>query len=286
MGKNSKKMNKKKNQQKSKLENQQIQELKAQLTQQMDDMQYADALSTLAELIEKQCYDPEVIFQGAQAYFLIGDYERGIAWIDNTLHFAPEHIGARLLLAKICLLEERIDDAMALYTFVLQNYPQRLTDAEREDIKEGADYTWRTDREWLVENYPLVAELWNEKEPQPVPINDSNLKPMEDKAETVEQGNNDTAAAEDIIKQVFAKDASLTEKVKLLNKFAGGYFIARDFANAQLLLEKALEIDSYYTKTLANLAVLSKVQGDVDKALAYAAEMPEVDFVLLQALVE
>lgn len=286
MGKNTKKLNKKKNQQNIKVENQQVKELKALLRQQMQNMQYADALSTLAELIEKQCCEPEVIYQGAQAYFLIGDYERAAAWVENTLHFAPQHIGARLLLAKICLLEERIDDAMALYTFVLQNYPQGLTEAQREDIKEGADYTWRTDREWLVENYPLVANLWNEKEPQTMTVNEADLQNMNDKENAIEQGSNDTVLAEDIVKQVFGKDISLAEKIKLLNTFAGGYFVEKDFANAQLLLEKALEIDGHHTKTLANLAILSKNQGDVDKALAYVTKMPEVDFAILQTIME
>lgn len=285
MGKNIKKLNKKKNQQNIKAENQQIKELKAALMQQMQDMKYADALSTLSELLEKQCYDPDMIYQGAQAYFLIGDYERAASWVDNTLHFAPQHIGARLLLAKICLLEERTDDAMALYTFVLQNYPQGVSEAQREDIKEGADYTWRTDREWLLENYPLVANLCNVKEPQIVPVNNVNPQNMDDKVESSEQGNDETASAEDIVKQVLGKDISLTEKVKLLNTFAGGYFVGKDFANAQLLLEKALAIDNHHSKTLANLAILAKMQGDVDKALAYVAKMPETDFLLLQQLI-
>jgi len=275
MGKNSKKLNKKKTQQNIKAENQQIKELKAALMQQMQDMKYADALSTLSGLLEKQCYDPDMIYQGAQAYFLIGDYERAASWVENTLHFAPQHVGARLLLAKICLLEERTDDAMALYTFVLQNYSQGLTEAQREDIKEGADYTWRTDKEWLLENYPLVAALWKGKEPQNIA----------GKAEAEEQGNGDIASAEDMVKQVLEQDISLVEKVKLLNKFAGSYFVEKDFVHAQFVLEKALEMDSHHPKTLANLAILAKVQGDVDKALAYVAKMPETDFLLLQQLI-
>ncbi len=119
------------------------------------------------------------------------------------------------------------------------------------------------------------ANLWNEKEPQKLEAG---------KSESTEQGNNDTASVAKIVQQVFAKETSLTEKVQMLNKFAGGYFVAKDFANAQLLLEKALEIDSHHLQTLTNLAILAKVQGDGDKALAYVAKMQEVDFVLLQRI--
>lgn len=286
MGKNSKKLNKKKNQQIVNEENRRVNELKAELGRQMRDMLYADALNTLAELIEKKCYEPDVIYQGAQAYFLIGDYERAATWVNNTLHYAPQHIDARLLLAKICLLEERVDDAMALYTFVLKNYPLGLTEAQLEEIKEGADYTWRTDQDWLMDTYPLVANLWEDKSMQMVPASDRNTQDADHKSDEMEPGRTEVASAADIVEQVLSKDSSLVEKVKLLNAFAGGYFVSRDFASAQLLLEKAKEIDGHHDRTLANLAVLAKMQGDVEKALAYVSEMSDVDFVLLQKIME
>ncbi len=277
MGKSSKKLNKKKNQQHIKAAAQQIAALKDKLNQQIEDMSYADALDTLAELIGKKCYEPDVLYQGAQTYFQMGDYERAASWVNNTLHYAPQHLEARLLLAKICVLEDRLDDAMALYSFVLQNYQTVLTDEHYEEIKEGTDYTWRTDRAWLLRNYPLVANLWNGKDLQ---------KTEAGKLESTDHGNNDTVSAADIVKQVFSKDISLTEKVQLLNKFAGGYFVSKDFAKAQLLLEKALEIDSQHPKTLTNLAILAKMQGEADKALAYVAKIQEVDFALLQRIME
>ena len=54
MGKASKKLNKKKQQQNVKVENKQIEELKAKLDKQIQDMSYAAALETLAELVEKK----------------------------------------------------------------------------------------------------------------------------------------------------------------------------------------------------------------------------------------
>lgn len=40
---------------------------------------------------------------------------------------ASAHIGARILLGKLCLSEERIDDALAIYEFVLSNFGGKLT---------------------------------------------------------------------------------------------------------------------------------------------------------------
>lgn len=264
------------NQENMNAESLRIKELKVKMMQQMNDMSYADALSTMSELIAKKCYEPDVIYQGAKAYFLIGDYNRAADWVNNTLHYDSQHIDARLLLAKICLLEDRTDDAMALYTYVLQNYPQKLTNEQREEIKEGAYYTWRTDGDWLSDQYPLVADLCSEQEAQNT----------ENNGEQTNQGNGEVDSVEDIVKQVLAHDTSLTEQIKLLNRFAGGYFVSRDFSAAQLLLEKALEIDGYDKQTLTNLAVLAKMQGNVDKALAYAAQIPECDFVLLRNIME
>lgn len=275
MGKNSKKVNKKKNQQIVKAENKQLMALKEKLTSQIGTMSYATALDTLAELIDKKCYEPEVIYQGAQLYFLMGDYERAASWVNNTLHYAPQHLEARLLLAKICLLEDRTDDAMLLYTFILEHYSSVLTAKQQEDIKEGADYTWRTDRDWLSENYPLVAALWSEKK-------ETNFDEVQDTRRATEN----TDSVKEIIRQVLAKDLSLAGKIKLLNSFAGGYFVNRDFQSAQILLEKALSLDEYYACTLKNLAVLSKLQGDTEKALTYVAKIPQTDFILLKDLME
>lgn len=273
MGKASKKLNKKKQQQNVKVENKQIEELKAKLDKQIQDMSYAAALETLAELVEKKCIEPDVIFKGAQVYFLMGDYERAAGWVNNTLHYAPQHLAARLLLAKICVLEDRLDDAMAVYTFVLQNYQTILTEQQREEIKEGTDYTWRTDREWLLENYPLVAKLWDEKSTQQPVV---GPEPTENAVESVET----------IIQEITGKNISLLEKIRMLNTFAGGYLVAHELSAAQKLLEKALSCDEYDRQTLTNLAILYKIKGEREQALKIAAKIPQTDFGLLYQLME
>ena len=279
MGKSSKKNKQTKKQkivfqEKQGTESKELAELKLKLASQINDMSYAEALETLAELIGKKCYEPEVLYQGAQAYFYMGDYERAASWVGNTLQYAPHHVEARLLLAKICLLEDRSEDAMELYTFVLRNYADSLGKDDLEQIKEGADYTWRTDRQWLADKYPLVAKLWEKRteaekhKREEIPIVSEAEMPL----------------AGSIIEQIIGKDVSLLEKINLFNAFAGSYLIVHDYAAAEELLAKALELDAYHQQTLINMAVLAKMQGKEEKALTFAAKLPQTDFRLLNLL--
>ncbi len=257
-------------------ESKELVELKLKLANQINNMSYAEALETLAELIGKKCYEPQVLYQGAQAYFYLGDYERAATWVNNTLHYAPQHVEARLLLAKICLLEDRVDDAMELYTFVLRNNGTSLSRDDFEEIKEGADYTWRTDRQWLADKYPLIANLWEKQ------IETEDLK----KAETLTGSDMNKPSAGSIVEQIMEKNVSMQDKINLLNAFAGSYLIARDYTATEELLAKALDLDAYHQQTLINMAVLAKMQGNVKKALTFAAKLPQTDFKLLKLLMD
>ena len=257
-------------------ESKELVELKLKLANQINNMSYAEALETLAELIGKKCYEPQVLYQGAQAYFYLGDYERAATWVNNTLHYAPQHVEARLLLAKICLLEDRVDDAMELYTFVLRNNGTSLSRDDFEEIKEGADYTWRTDRQWLADKYPLIANLWEKQ------IETEDLK----KAETLTGSDMNKPSAGSIVEQIMEKSVSMQDKINLLNAFAGSYLIARDYTATEELLAKALDLDAYHQQTLINMAVLAKMQGNVKKALTFAAKLPQTDFKLLKLLMD
>ena len=165
---------------------------------------------------------------------------------------------------------------MALYTFVLRNSGDSLSRNDLEQIKEGADYTWRTDRQWLTDKYPLVANLWEKQ----------NEEEEQEKAEITASPNADMPAAGSIVEEIMGKDASLLAKINLFNAFAGSYLLARDYAAAEELLAKALELDAYHQQTLTNMAVLLKMQGDEEKALACAAKLPQTDFRLLKLLLD
>ena len=74
-------------------------EMKRKLAAQMADEEYAEALGTVAAMIEKGIKDADAFYDAAYSYFMSGDYERAIQWVDNTLRLVPQHVRARILLA-------------------------------------------------------------------------------------------------------------------------------------------------------------------------------------------
>ena len=275
MGKSSRKMNKKINRQQIKAENKAMTVLQGKLTQQYEAMDYDGALETIAELMGKKCYEPEIMFKAAQIFFLQGDYERAASWVTNTLQYNSGHVAARLLLARICLLEDRNDDAMAIYDVILQHGVNALTPDQQEDIKEATDYIVRTDGQWLQENYPLVAGLVMETG------KDENAVKPQTMQETVAPAALET---DKVMTDIMQSPVSLKEKIALLNAYAGGCFVASDYESAVKFLQKAEELDAHDNMTLRNLAVLAKAIGQQEKALSYAGRMHGTDFVLLRQL--
>ena len=275
MGKSSRKMNKKINRQQIKAENKAMTVLQGKLKQQYEAMDYDGALETIAELMSKKCYEPEIMFKAAQIFFLQGDYERAASWVTNTLQYDAGHVAARLLLAKICLLEDRNDDAMAIYDVILQHGANYLTPEQQEDIKEATDYIVRTDGQWLQENYPLVAGLVMEAGKA-----ENTVKPQT-MQETVAPAAIET---DKVMTDIMQSPVSLKEKIALLNAYAGGCFVAGDYESAVKFLQKAEEVDAHDNMTLRNLAVLAKEMGQQEKALSYAGRMNGTDFVLLKQL--
>ena len=140
MGKASRKINKRKEKEVKKQVQTDIQALKMQMQQQVEAEQYAEALESLAGLIKDKCYDAELMYQGAYCYFMTGDYTRAAQWVDNTLQYAPQHIAARILLARICILEDRTEAGLAVFDFILENYLSALTQEQKEEISDVLEY--------------------------------------------------------------------------------------------------------------------------------------------------
>ncbi len=246
------------------------------LNEKMQAGSYDEALDTVVELLEKNCREPQVFYQAAQAYFMLGDYDRAAQWVTNTLQYAPEHVGARLLLARICLLEDRESDAMQIFTQLLSVYGSSLSESDKEDICEAVDYTYRTDKDWLQDNYPKVAELMaNHKDGIVSAEADGSAEQMQSAA---------PAENEDIVGKIKAKDISLRDKVKLFNAFAGGLYVNNDYQGAKSLLQEALKIDAGSELTLKNMAVVEADCGNVDEALRCASMIPDMDFTLLKLI--
>lgn len=279
MGKTNRKMHKKRERQQNEQINREIAVLQETLDRQYENMDYDGALETVVKLFEHKWQTPEIMFKAAQIFFLQGDYKRAAMWVDNTLGKAPGHIEARLLLARICLMEERIEDAMAIYDVLVANGTGVLTAEQQDNIKEATDYIVRTDGAWLRENYPLVANLV-------MPAGADDNKPKTQKVLPVQEMIS-TAADDNLdhsLTDIMNSPVSLRKKIILLNAYAGGYFISGEYDIAKKFLLKAEEIDAHDNMTLRNLALLTKEMGDTNGAMAYVGRMDGTDFVLLKQL--
>ena len=251
--------------------------LEAQMREKIEAEAYGDALNVLAEMIEKKIYEPEDMYQGAYCYFMTGDYERAVSWLDNTLKFAPNHVEARLLLARICILEDRTQDGMAIYDFILEHYPQQLQPEQREDMQDILEYYVEEDKPAMpgAPEQPIAVETEKETAAEPEPA------PKAEPAPKQEPPAFDAAAK---IAEVMQSKVSVAERIHLLNSFAGGCYVAGDHEGAKACLTAPLQLDDHDDETLRNLAVLSQAMGDPDKALQFAAAMSYTDFVLLTTL--
>ena len=126
------------------------------IKQQMAAADYGGALETLAASISAEVYDAGCMYEGACAYFMLGDYTRAAQWVQNTLQYAPDHAAARLLLARICILEDRVEDGLAIFEFVLAHEAAQLTQQQREDMEDILAYYGKSEAS-LVRKYPHVA---------------------------------------------------------------------------------------------------------------------------------
>ena len=157
MGKAARKMKKKQEQAERAEMRQENAHWEAVLADQMAAGEYTAAIETLAKLIQGNDVKPEFMYDAAYAYFMVGDYERAGAWINNTLSFAPGHISVRILLARLLMMQGRSDDGVAVLEFVLEKSGDSLTAAQRKEIEEALVFGGDVDREKVRRDYPRIA---------------------------------------------------------------------------------------------------------------------------------
>ena len=102
-----------------------------QIVQMLESSQLDAALTAEAKLIEDGCRDGELMYWTAYTYFRMKDYDRSAEWVDHTLEFSPGHLQAEILLGRLCLQQDRIDDALVLFQQILKTGQQNLP---REDL--------------------------------------------------------------------------------------------------------------------------------------------------------
>lgn len=273
-------------------------ELKRKLAAQMEDEKYGAALGTVASMIEKGITDAEAFYDAAYSYFMSGDYERATEWLDNTLRLAPQHVEARILLARVCLLEGRSADGLAIFEFVLKNYAAALSAEDREDIREVLGYYGTAKEEEIRSGYPAIAHFLQLKGAAPE-ASSTAFQPLAQQVQRIEaqplqqvrpaqpmeqKPANDEAEALRLAQEILQKDVALLDKVRLLNSFAAGFFLAGSFAAAKSLLKQALSLDAHDDMSLRNLGYTLAALGERDAATELAARMTAPDFGLLAAL--
>ena len=327
MGKASRKMNKNKQQRDQSETSRKIRELKQKAREQESRMENGDALETLAELMKLGCRDEEIIYAIAWNYFQVGDYERAARWSQNTLQVNGGHIEARILLGRLCLLEDRIDDALAVYEFIFTHYGKSLTEEQTAELQKLLKSDYPHVRDFLEAHHLLkdgaeafevgassadAASVAEQPAGSPPPEkqeetgsetgamsalerlralkqkiqsaeaqkkNEQEAEPRQTGAEAAEakEQSSDSAEGE-------ALSCSVTEKVRLLNAFAGADYVAGKFSSAEFLLNAAWELDQYDEKTLRNLAIVQTELGQQEQALKTAGQMHTTDFALLHLI--
>ena len=197
--------------------------LESELKEQKENGQYVEMVKTIAKLVEGKDVKPEFCYDAAYAYFMLGDYDRAAKWASNTLTVDPTNLAVRVLLARLCILEERTDDGLAIFDFLLKNEKARLTEEQKETIEDIAGYYGRTEHDKLVKDYPsLVAFLDGNKakaetnEPKPAP----EPKPTASVVKEVKKADKTETAPSNILARLRAKVAAASEAARETHKAA------------------------------------------------------------------
>ena len=272
-----------------------VDEMKRKLVVQMADEEYGEALGTVAAMIEQGIEDADAFYDASYAYFMSGDYERATQWVDNTLRLAPQHLGARILLARICFLEERTSDGLAIAEFVLKNYAAALSAEDKEELAEVLDYYGTTKEDEIRAGYPAIAHFLQVDgaapkaqtatfQPLAQQVQRIEAQPVQQMQPSQQSAVDDEKEAMRLAQEILEKNIALLEKVHLLNSFAAGFFLAGSFTAAKHLLKQALGLDAHDEMTLKNMGYTLVALGECEAALELAARMKLPDFGLLAAV--
>lgn len=137
--------------------------LKHDMQQLMEAEDYTAAMDVMAEMAAHKQMDGEIMYWGAQCYFFTGDFERAEKWVNNALNNGYNSVGLKMLLATLCMTEERNEDAFKLCDAVLtegiegmSKQDQEIFDNFMDNISYGYDE--------LVSEHPKISEYLQKKQ--------------------------------------------------------------------------------------------------------------------------
>ena len=137
--------------------------LKHDMQQFMEAEDYTAAMDVMAEMAANKQMDGEIMYWGAQCYFFTGDFERAEKWVNNALNNGYNGVGLKMLLATLCMTEERNEDAFKLCDVVLTEGIEGMSQREQEifdNFMDNISYGY----DELVAQYPNISEYLQKKQ--------------------------------------------------------------------------------------------------------------------------
>lgn len=137
--------------------------LKHDMQQFMEAEDYTAAMDVMAEMAANKQMDGEIMYWGAQCYFFTGDFERAEKWVNNALNNGYNSVGLKMLLATLCMSEERNEDAFKLCEVALTEGIEGMSKQDREifdNFMDNISYGY----DELVAEYPKISEYLQKKQ--------------------------------------------------------------------------------------------------------------------------
>lgn len=250
--------------------------------------QYNEALESVIQSFEKFGVKSMTAYEAAEAYYLSGDYERTALWCENTLKLDIKHAGALILLARLAILRDQLENALALLDKVCAVSNAEF-DLWREDLQELLDVILIDyETELARKKYPL---LWKslDLEPELKEIKEEKGETSECKMEPPAAKDEPKAATElETVEQmqgdIMALPISLKEKAVRCNEVAVEYYEQGNLDFALAALKLALAIDRTDELTLRNTGFLLLKLGNEVEAKECFSRLHDPDLMVLQVL--
>lgn len=157
-------------------------ELKKKMEQQVAEDKFVEAMDTMAEIANNKEMDTDIMYMGAYCYMMTSDNERAAKWVNTILNHEPDNVKARILLGRLCIIEDREEEGLAIYEFILNKLAYKLTDENKADLEELLDYYRYSEAKMIVDNYPCIAKFLKLVDDVPV----SNEEVQEVKEEKID----------------------------------------------------------------------------------------------------
>ena len=287
MGKAAKKMVKNQRQRKADNEDTQITILKNEIIKLKNEKKYEEGLEKVIALMDLGYKDAGLMETTAEFYFMAMDYQRSAEWINRTLDVDSQNLEARILLARICVLGEQIEEGLGIIDIVLKIGENRLSKEQKQQLEEILEFYKITAADTIKAKYPHIKKFLNlvEDKCEQFSLASAAIQIKENLFinNIAEEKNcsKEIKSIATIKSEILQKQVSLQEKIRLCNFFAGGYYYDNTFKEADILLTMAVEFDQYDEMTLRNIALLKAEMKETEQALNYVSKLKTIDFSLL-----